>query len=185
VTGSVAKQRFDFALVQRFIEVCGDGKLRARGREELTTTQIRHPDPPEQVEGRNQAWRNRCGDDRRRQRAKEYCNYRTRVKFSSFTIKQDPSSMALSPSPEPGQNSMGASDAASPDRFEAALAELEGIVQKMESGSLSLEQSLAAYRRGAELVGAARKALADVEQQVRILEADVLKPFDAGQDEEA
>ena len=55
----------------------------------------------------------------------------------------------------------------------------------MEEGSLSLEQSLAAYRRGAELVGSARKALADVEQQVRILEADVLKPFDAGQDDEA
>lgn len=71
-----------------------------------------------------------------------------------------------------------------PDRFESALGELEGIVQQMEGGSLSLEQSLAAYRRGAELVGAARKALADVEQQVRILEADVLKPFDAGQADE-
>ncbi|HRO61591.1 MAG TPA: exodeoxyribonuclease VII small subunit [Burkholderiaceae bacterium] len=98
--------------------------------------------------------------------------------------------MALSASPEPGQPCAGASDAASPgpsnpDRFEAALAELEGIVQKMESGSLSLEQSLAAYRRGAELVGTARKALADVEQQVRILEADVLKPFDSTQVDES
>ena len=93
--------------------------------------------------------------------------------------------MALTPSPEPGQTACGASDAASPDRFEAALTELEGIVQQMEGGSLSLEQSLAAYRRGAELVGAARKALADVEQQVRILEADVLKPFDSAQADES
>ena len=93
--------------------------------------------------------------------------------------------MALTPSPEAGQTACGASDAASPDRFESALTELEGIVQQMEGGSLSLEQSLAAYRRGAELVAAARKALADVEQQVRILEADVLKPFDSAQADES
>ncbi|MCM5569975.1 exodeoxyribonuclease VII small subunit [Burkholderiaceae bacterium FT117] len=102
--------------------------------------------------------------------------------------------MARTKSPEAGPDaadsaggSQGVSPAApdTPDRFESALTELEAIVQQMEGGSLSLEQSLAAYRRGAELVGAARKALADVEQQVRILEADVLKPFDAGQDDEA
>ena len=93
--------------------------------------------------------------------------------------------MAFPPSPETVPSAAGAPDTTSPDRFETALAELEGIVQKMESGSLSLEQSLAAYRRGAELVGTARKALADVEQQVRILEADVLKPFDAAQADES
>jgi len=86
----------------------------------------------------------------------------------------------------PGGNPDAPPDAAAtPDRFESALAELEGIVQQMEGGSMSLEQSLEAYRRGAALVGTARKALADVEQQVRILEADVLRPFDAGQDDEA
>ncbi len=65
-----------------------------------------------------------------------------------------------------------------PESFESALAELERIVQRMESGSLSLEDSLAAYRRGASLVGYCRESLADVQQQVRILEADLLRPFD-------
>ncbi|MCJ9711080.1 exodeoxyribonuclease VII small subunit, partial [Bordetella hinzii] len=38
-----------------------------------------------------------------------------------------------------------------PQDFETALAELEALVQAMENGSLPLEQSLAAYRRGVEL----------------------------------
>ena len=96
--------------------------------------------------------------------------------------------MARSTSPDPGQTTFADADdlqAGTPDRFESALAELERIVVQMEGGTLSLEQSLAAYRRGAELVGTARKALSEVEQQVRILEADVLKPFDASQADEA
>ena len=71
-----------------------------------------------------------------------------------------------------------------PESFELALGELEQIVQRMESGALSLEQSLADYRRGAALIGWCRKSLADVQQQVRILEADLLRPFEAdGADE--
>ncbi|MFP5406386.1 MAG: exodeoxyribonuclease VII small subunit, partial [Gammaproteobacteria bacterium] len=35
---------------------------------------------------------------------------------------------------------------ATPDHFESALAELEGIVERMEGGALTLEQSLGAYR---------------------------------------
>ena len=95
--------------------------------------------------------------------------------------------MTRSPLPETGQISVDAGEPRSgdPDRFESALAELERIVVQMEGGALSLEQSLAAYRRGAELVGSARKALSEVEQQVRILEADVLKPFDPGQADDA
>ncbi len=71
-----------------------------------------------------------------------------------------------------------------PASFEAALAELEMLVQRMEGGELSLEESLGAYRRGAQLVSFCRQSLADVQQQVRILEADLLKPFDEG-DEDA
>ena len=65
-----------------------------------------------------------------------------------------------------------------PASFEAALAELESLVQKMEAGSLTLEQSLEAYRRGALLVGFCRDSLAGVQQQVKILEGDLLKPFE-------
>ncbi|HYF60364.1 MAG TPA: exodeoxyribonuclease VII small subunit [Burkholderiaceae bacterium] len=66
-----------------------------------------------------------------------------------------------------------------PASFESALAELESLVQQMEAGTLSLEESLAAYRRGAELVGFCRDGLAHVQQQVKILEGDLLKPFEA------
>ena len=65
--------------------------------------------------------------------------------------------------------------------YEDAIAELESLVQKMEGGSLSLEESLAAYRRGAELVARCRKALSDVQQQVKVLEGDLLKPFEPEQ----
>jgi exodeoxyribonuclease VII small subunit len=61
--------------------------------------------------------------------------------------------------------------------FEAALAELEQVVADMESGKLPLEESLAAYRRGAELLKQCRGRLDDAQQQVRILEEGTLKNF--------
>ncbi len=61
--------------------------------------------------------------------------------------------------------------------FEAALAELERVVADMESGKLSLEESLAAYQRGAELLQLCRGRLEDAQQQVSILENDTLKKF--------
>ncbi|MDA0189485.1 MAG: exodeoxyribonuclease VII small subunit, partial [Proteobacteria bacterium] len=64
-------------------------------------------------------------------------------------------------------------------KFEAALAELEQIVQNMESGRLPLDESLAAYRRGSELLRHCQQQLADAEHQVRILENGVLRDFDA------
>lgn len=64
--------------------------------------------------------------------------------------------------------------------FEAAMAELEQIVSDMEAGKLSLEDSLAAYKRGAELLSYCRSRLEDAQQQVRVLEDSVLKDFPAG-----
>ena len=66
-----------------------------------------------------------------------------------------------------------------PKDYESALAELEAIVNEMESGQLPLEASLTAYKRGAELLQYCRQQLADAEQQVRILEDDKLKPYQA------
>ena len=66
---------------------------------------------------------------------------------------------------------MATTKAAAPASFEDALAELETLVQTMESGSLALEQSLEAYRRGAQLVAFCRDNLARVQQQVKVLEA--------------
>jgi exodeoxyribonuclease VII small subunit len=61
--------------------------------------------------------------------------------------------------------------------FETALAELEKIVENMEAGEMPLEQSLAAYKRGAELLKFCQAALQDAQQQVKVLEDDVLKSF--------
>ena len=61
--------------------------------------------------------------------------------------------------------------------FEAALADLEQIVADMETGKLSLEESLASYQRGAELLQYCRNRLDDAQQQVRILEEGTLKNF--------
>jgi exodeoxyribonuclease VII small subunit len=87
--------------------------------------------------------------------------------------------MAKNGSPAaPGADASAASGP-TPDSFESALTELEELVRRMEEGELSLEGSLAAYRRGAGLVTFCRKSLADVQQQVRILEGDLLRPFEA------
>jgi exodeoxyribonuclease VII small subunit len=63
-----------------------------------------------------------------------------------------------------------------PDSYEAALAELDALVARMEGGSLSLEESLAAYRRGAVLVKFCQQQLEKVEQQVRVLDGETLRP---------
>ena len=64
-----------------------------------------------------------------------------------------------------------------PRTFEAALTELEALVASMEGGQLPLQESLAAYRRGAALIAFCQAALTDAQQQVEVLEQGVLKPF--------
>jgi len=68
--------------------------------------------------------------------------------------------------------------------YESALSELEGIVSRMEGGQLTLEQSLTAYKRGAELLKFCQAQLADAQQQVKVLEAGVLKNFAGDDDDE-
>ena len=64
-----------------------------------------------------------------------------------------------------------------PPTFEAALAELEEIVARMEGGQLPLKESLAAYKRGAELLTQCQVSLKDAQAQVEVLEQGVLKSF--------
>jgi len=64
-----------------------------------------------------------------------------------------------------------------PATFESALTELEKIVASMEAGQMPLEQSLAAYKRGAELLKFCQTALQDAQQQIKVLEDNVLKSF--------
>jgi len=72
-----------------------------------------------------------------------------------------------------------------PQSLEAALAELEKIVSGMEQGELPLERSLAAYKRGAELLKYCQAALQDAQQQVKVLENGILRDFksDDGNDD--
>ena len=53
--------------------------------------------------------------------------------------------------------------------FEAALAELETLVERMEAGESSLEDSLKDFERGIELTRGCQAALAEAEQKVEIL----------------
>ncbi len=64
--------------------------------------------------------------------------------------------------------------------FEQAIDELDQLVRKMESGELSLDESVAAYRRGAELARYCQTRLANAEQEIRQLEGDLLKPLNPG-----
>ncbi len=66
-----------------------------------------------------------------------------------------------------------------PSSFEEAMAELDKLVSQMESGQLPLEASIAAYKRGAELVRFCAAQLDRVEGQVKLLEGEMLKPFQA------
>ncbi|MDX9873438.1 MAG: exodeoxyribonuclease VII small subunit [Spongiibacteraceae bacterium] len=64
--------------------------------------------------------------------------------------------------------------------FERALGELESLVQSMESGDMTLEESLQAFERGIRLTRECQQALASAEQKVELLlsEQGATAPFD-------
>lgn len=68
-------------------------------------------------------------------------------------------------------------EAAEPANYEAALAELEKLVQQLEGGQMPLEELLTGYQRGAQLLAYCRDKLQAVEQQVKVLEGKELKPW--------
>jgi exodeoxyribonuclease VII small subunit len=67
--------------------------------------------------------------------------------------------------------------------FEAALQELETLVEKMEQGELSLEDSLSHFERGVKLSRTCQQALKAAEQKVEILmqknAREEIAPFDS------
>ena len=68
-----------------------------------------------------------------------------------------------------------------PFEFETALQQLEQLVQRMESGELSLEDSLKAFEQGVALTRECQQALTQAEQRVQILmeqqDQSVAQPF--------
>ena len=76
-----------------------------------------------------------------------------------------------------------------PVDFEKALAELEAIVERLEQGELSLEESMAQFERGIALTRACQAALGKAEQTVEILlrragqaDEDLVAPFEPDAD---
>ena len=61
--------------------------------------------------------------------------------------------------------------------FEKALEELETLVARMEDGKLPLEESLAAYQRGAQLIKYCESKLADAQARIAILDGETLRDF--------
>ncbi len=87
------------------------------------------------------------------------------------------------PLPDPG-------DAASPAAdFEGSLDALEALVERMETGEMSLEDSLAAYERGVGLYRRCQQALEQAELRVRLLsdpaQSAASLPFPALTDDDA
>ena len=70
--------------------------------------------------------------------------------------------------------------------FEAAIAELESIVKKLEEGDLPLETSLELYERGVQLSRFCHSRLEDAERRIEILnERGEVRPASFGNAQEA
>lgn len=71
--------------------------------------------------------------------------------------------------------------------FEKSLTELEQLVERMETGELSLEESLKQFERGVALTRICEKALIEAEQKVNVLmekqEKTELQQFNSGETE--
>jgi exodeoxyribonuclease VII small subunit len=73
-------------------------------------------------------------------------------------------------------------------KFEEAFEDLEKVVERLESGELSLEESLAAFEDGVRLIKFCNQKLTDVEKKIELLVKDKdgklqLQPLDEAEDE--
>lgn len=83
--------------------------------------------------------------------------------------------MARSP-----RKSAAESDAQTPLDFDASVAEVEGIIQRIESGEGGLERAVSEYERGMELLRRCRAALSAAEQRVKDVTARMQAELQAG-----
>lgn len=70
-----------------------------------------------------------------------------------------------------------------PKTFEEAVSRLEAINQAMQASDMSLEDALAAYQEGSELVRFCQARLAEVEQKLQVLDSGVERELVLEQDE--
>ena len=83
----------------------------------------------------------------------------------------------VKPSADADQTPHQPSDQPLPATYEAALEELETLVQQLESGQLPLDQLLSHYQRGSALLAFCRDRLQAVDQQIQVLDGSTLKPW--------
>ncbi len=86
-------------------------------------------------------------------------------------------SKASSRSENPAANPASTAAAALPDSYEAAMEELNQWVAALESGDLPLDQLLAGYQRGAQLLQFCREKLQAVEEQIKVLDDGLVKAW--------
>jgi exodeoxyribonuclease VII small subunit len=72
---------------------------------------------------------------------------------------------------------MSKTKTSAPISYEAALQELEQLVQRMESGQMPLADLLGNYERGAELLNYCRGQLDTIEKQIKVLDQGMLKDW--------
>lgn len=70
-----------------------------------------------------------------------------------------------------------AADSKDPVSYEAALQELEELIERIESGDMPLEQMLAGYQRGASLLAFCRARLDAVQDQIKVLDEGKLQAW--------
>lgn len=64
-----------------------------------------------------------------------------------------------------------------PESYESAMQELDALVMRLESGELPLDHLLSGYQRGAVLLQFCREKLQAVEDQIKVLDDGVQKPW--------
>lgn len=68
--------------------------------------------------------------------------------------------------------------------FENSLSELETLVEQMENGNLSLEETLQHFERGVQLTNICQKALSEAEQKVETLQSKALNSLSVQKESE-
>lgn len=77
---------------------------------------------------------------------------------------------------EPAADPAGEGKVSEPSSFEAAMAELEELVARLEQGELGLEESLALFERGVRLARQCEQVLEQAEQKVELLLSEEGRP---------
>ncbi len=93
--------------------------------------------------------------------------------FSALSLSTDRMPKAASKTPTPASPPAGPT----PVSYEAALDELEQLLQRLEASHTPLDQLLTSYQRGNELLQFCRQRLDALEQQVKVLDDGMLKPW--------